>query len=323
MFQDHKVAYLRQHVRVRKAVPFSMLRSSLSYILGLGARQIPHAAMNAELDVTPLMDYGKEKQRTIAATAESMTDDVLFRRAIHENFSAFFTKAIAHALYQTPCMNAFLDHAPYRNGGTLYHAEDVNLGINVHTRYGAIRPVLRNAHEKPIEQVARELRDLARRARNTDPEELFRGAARLYLGPALKELDFRAFYPGFLLLRSLTWDRYDPDPEYLKIPPEKKLAVHEILGATCSIANIGMMVPGHQTVTALTPPEVMMLGLGNLHLAPRYIEGKLVPRTVVTLCGTMDHRAYDAGEAFPFLGHLMRYVATPELIYEWKPGDEV
>ena len=323
MFQDHKIAYLREHVKVRRAVPFTMLRTSLSYILGLGARQIPHAAMNSEIDVTPLMDYGKGQQKSIAESAESITDEVLFKRAIHKNFSAFFVKAISHALYHTPCMNAFFDFAPYRNGGTLYHAEDVNLGINVHTKYGVVRPVFRNAHLKPIEQVASELRDLSRRARNTDPEELFRGAAKLYLWPALRELDWRAFYPGYILLRSLTIDRYKPDPEYLKIPPEKKLAVHEILGATCSIANIGMMVSGHQTVTALTPPEVMMFGLGDLHLAPRYVEGRLVPRTVATFCATMDHRAYDAGEAFPFNGHIRNYLANPALIYEWKPGDEI
>jgi len=323
MFQDHKVAYLRQHVKVRKAVPFTMLRSSLSYILGLGARQIPHAAMNTELDLTPLMDYGKDQQRSIAESAETLDNEALFKKAIHQNFSAFFVKAISHALYHTPCMNAFFDFAPFRNGGTLYHAEDVNLGINVHTKYGVVRPVFRNAQLKPIEQVANELRDLSRRARNTDPEELFRGAARTYLWPAIKECDLGALYPGYILLRSLTVDRYKPSPEYLKIPPEKKLAVHEILGATCSIANIGMMVPGHQTLTALTPPEVMMFGLGDLHLAPRYVNGKLVPRTVATMCGTMDHRAYDAGEAFPFLKKLLEYIADPAIIYEWKPGDEI
>lgn len=323
MFQDYKIAYLRKHVKVRRAVPFTMHRSSLSYILGLGARQIPHAAMNTEVDLTPLMDYGKDKQRTIAESAETLNEEMLFKKAIHQNFSAFFVKAFSHALYHTPCMNAFFDFTPYRNGGTLYHAEDVNLGINVHTKFGVVRPVFRNAQLKPIEQVASELRDLSRRARNTDPEELFRGAAKRYLWPAIKECDPGALYPGYILLRSLTVDRYKPDPEYLKIPPEKKLAVEDILGATCSIANIGMMVPGHQTLTALTPPEVMMFGVGHLHLAPRYVDGKLVPRTVSTMCGTMDHRAYDAGEAFPFLKKLLEYIADPATIYEWKPGDDI
>ncbi|MCF6283860.1 MAG: 2-oxo acid dehydrogenase subunit E2 [Candidatus Hydrogenedentes bacterium] len=323
MFQDHKIAYLRKHVKVRKAVPFTMLRTSLAYILGLGTRQIPHASGNVELDVTPLMYYGREEQRAVGEPDEATMNEILFRNEVPKYFSAFFTKAFSHALSHAPCMNSFLDYAPYRNGGTLYHAEYINMGINVHTRYGAVRPVFRNAHLKPLEQVAREQRDLARRARNTDPEELFRGAIKHYLWPSLKELDWRALYPGYIHLRSLTIDRYKPDPEYLKIPAEEKLSPHEILGATCSITNVGSKISGHPTVTALTPPEVVMLGLGDLKIVPRYVEGKLVPRAVVILSLTIDHRAYDGGEAFPFLEYIHKYIADPALIYGWKAGDDI
>ena len=38
---------------------------------------------------------------------------------------------------------------------------------------------------------------------------------------------------------------------------------------------------------------------------------------------SIDHRAYDAGEAFPFARHLQEYFDHPALIYEWKPGDEI
>jgi pyruvate/2-oxoglutarate dehydrogenase complex dihydrolipoamide acyltransferase (E2) component len=220
-------------------------------------------------------------------------------------------------------MNAFIDYSPVKNGGTLYHAEDVNLGITVHTKYGVVRPVLRNGHLKTLEQVATELRDLTHRARRTDPEELYRGAAFRYLLPSLKELDVRALYPGFLLARELLFPRWKPDAEYRKIPADQKLKVEDILGVTCSIANIGMMTLGHQTVTALAPPEVMMFGLGDIHEAPRVVDGAIVPRHVMTICATMDHRAYDAGEAFPFGKYLLKYFAHPELIYEWKPGDTI
>ena len=40
------------------------------------------------------------------------------------------------------------------------------------------------------------------------------------------------------------------------------------------------------------------------------------------MCLTMDHRAFDAGEGFPFVVEFDRYVQNPELIYEWKPGDD-
>ena len=323
LFQDHRVAYLRKHVKIKEEKRFSFLRLGVAYMLSIAAKRIPHAAMNTELDVTPLIAYGKEKEHALHYSGAKMTNELIFKRAIHKNSSAFFIKALAHALEHTPCMNSFLDYSPLRYGGTLYHAEDVNIGFTVHTKYGVVRPVIRNAHKKTIEEVANELRDLSRRARRTDPEELYKGAVWVYLLPALKHLDFRALYPGYLLARDVLFSRKKADADYDRIPPEQKLGVHEILGATCSLANIGMMVPGCQTVTVLAPPEVMMFGLGDIHLAPRVFNGEIVPRCVVTLCATMDHRAYDAGEAFPFGTFMRRYVANPGLIYEWKQGDEI
>jgi pyruvate/2-oxoglutarate dehydrogenase complex dihydrolipoamide acyltransferase (E2) component len=323
MFQDFKVAYLRKHVRVRKVERLSFLRQSVAYILSEACRTIPHAAMVTELDVTPLVAYGKSADERLSQDVTTLDEKALFRRAIHRNFSAFFAKAIAHSLHHISCMNGFLHYAPWRNGGTLYRAEDVNLGFTVHTKYGVIKPVIRNAHQKPLEQVAQEMRDLTRRARNTDPELLYREAAAEYAKVALRELDFSALKALWILLRGSLWNRHVPEPGYDDIPPEKKLRVHEILGATCTLANIGMMVPGHQTLMVIQPPEVMMFGLGDLHLAPRVVGGEIKPRYVITMSGAMDHRAFDAGEAFPFVAHVRRYLENPALLYEWKPGDPI
>ena len=321
MFEDHKITYLRQHVRVRRVQRLSMLREAVAHMLAISARTIPHAAMVSEFDVTNLIEYTRDKGKA-GADAETSSAEAIFKRAIHKNYSAFFLKAFSHALHHTPCMNAFLDYTPLRNGGTLYHAEDINLGFTVHTKYGVIRPVMRNAHQKTLETVAAEMRDLTRRARRTDPEEVYTGAAKLYIWPALKQLDVRALLPGWLVLRSRLF-RQQPDPAYTAIPQEQKLRAEEILGATCTLANIGMMVSGHQTLMAITPPEVMMFGLGNLHHAARVIDGQVVPRWVIAVSAAMDHRAFDAGEAFPFGDHLRKYTDNPALIYEWKPGDEV
>lgn len=322
MFQDFKVAYLRDHVKVREIERLSFLRQSVAYILTQSCRTIPHAAMVTDLDVTPLVEYGKSAEERLQ-DATMLDEQSLFRRAIHKNFSAFFAKAIAHSLYHTPCMNGFLDYATIRNGGTFYRAEDVNLGFTVHTKYGVIKPILRNAHLKPLGQVAQEMRDLTRRARVTDPEILYRRAAMTYVKYAVRQCDVRGLRALWILLRGMLWNRHTPEPGYDDIPEEKKLQVEEILGATCTLANIGMMVPGHQTLMAIQPPEVMMFGIGDLHLAPMVVDGEVKPRYVVTMSGAMDHRAFDAGEAFPFVAHLRRYVSDPAKIYEWKPGDEI
>jgi pyruvate/2-oxoglutarate dehydrogenase complex dihydrolipoamide acyltransferase (E2) component len=321
MFQDFKIAYLREHVKVKEVQQLTFLRQSVAYVLSQSARSIPHAAMVTQFDVTSLVQYGKTGDETIAKSVEKMDHQTLLKRAVHRNFSAFFIKAMAHALHHVPCMNGFLDYTPWRNGGTMYIAEDINVSFTVHTKFGVIKPIVRNPHKKDITTVASEMRVLTRRARRTDVNELYQRMANAYIKTALKQLDLSSLQALWIFLRSRLWRREKPDPAFADVPEEDKLQVGDILGATITIANIGMMLPGNQTVTVIIPPEVMMFGIGDLHLAPKVVDGEVVPRYVITMTGTMDHRAFDAGEAFPIYQHLKRYFDNPELIFEWKEGD--
>lgn len=322
MFQDFRVAYLRQHLKIREVEPLSTLRQSVSYMLSKSAREIPHVAGMTQYDVTPLVEYTRALGKQAPGDDEA-ENDVVLRRALNRSYSAFFLKAIAHCLYHVPCLNGFLDYTPYRNGGTFYRAEDINLGFTVHTNYGVIKPVVRNPHLKDLVTVGREMRNLSRRARRTDPEELHLDAARVYVRTALRQLDFSALGALWIYLRARLWRHARHTVKFTELPAEQKLTAADILGATCTIANIGMMVHGHQTVTVLVPPEVSFFGIGDVHLAPCVVDGAVVPRHVVTICITMDHRPFDAGEAFPIYQQLKRYIDNPELIYDWKPGDPV
>ena len=221
-------------------------------------------------------------------------------------------------------LNAFLDYTPLRfKCGTIYLAEDINLSFTIHTKYGVIKPIVRNPHQKDIGTVANEMRDLTRRARKTDANILYRNAAIAYLKSSLKQCDVKELGGLWMLIRSLLFERVKPDPEFKDVPQDQQLQVSDMLGATCTLANIGSAVDGHQTLTVITPPEVAMFGLSDIHLAPTVVDGQVVPRNTVTLFSTIDHRAYDAGEVFPFIQHLKRYINDPARIYEWKPGDEI
>ena len=321
MFQNFQIAYLRENVKVREVHRLTFLRESVAYVLSQSARRIPHAAAVAHFDVTPLVEFGRDDT---SATGEKGTEgrSSKLHRAIRRNYTVFFLKAIAHCLHHVPQLNGFLDYAPYRLGGRLYLAEDINLSITVHTKHGVIKPIVRNAHTKDIESVANEVRQLTRRARRTDPEELYRKAARAYLKTAVRQLDIGGLPALWVWLRSCL-HRSEVEPALRDVPEDQKLQVSDILGATCTVAAIGMMMSGHQTVTVIVPPEVMMFGIGDVHLAPWVVDGEVVPRHIVTFAGTIDHRAFDGGEVFPFYQLLKRYIDNPELIYDWKPGDEI
>jgi pyruvate/2-oxoglutarate dehydrogenase complex dihydrolipoamide acyltransferase (E2) component len=322
MFQNYQIAYLRRNVKVKEARPFSFLREAVAYVLSQSARKIPHAAAIAHFDVTPLIEYGKTGDSASDQPDEPDSKASRLRRAVRRVYTAFFVKAIAHSLHHVPELNGFLDYAPLKTGGTLYVAEDINVSLTVHTKYGVLRPIIRDPHKKDLETVANEMRALTRKARRTDPEELYREAGRVYLKSALRELDISGFPALFTWLRTILRPSRT-DPELRNVPREERLQVTDILGATCTVASIGMMMSGHQTVTVIIPPEVMMFGIGDIRLVPWIVDGEVVPRHVITVAATMDHRAFDAGQAFPVYHHFKRYVDDPALIYEWRPGDEI
>ena len=323
MFKPYKIAYQLQHVKVREAKRFGLLRESVAHLLSEAARTIPHAAMIIQIDVTPLVEYAKDSESDLAAVPGESREQRLFRRAIRKNFSAFFLKAYAHSLHHVPCLNGFLDYRPLAHGGTLYHAEDINLSFTVSTPTGVVRPIIRNPHHKDLETVAQEMRVLTRKARRTNQDELYHKAAKVLIRTALREFDLSGLYTLLVYLRARFLTGIAKDPETDKVPEKDKLQPEDILGATCTLANIGMMLPGVQTVTVIIPPEVFFLGIGDLHEAPLVIDGKIVVRSVMSIMCNMDHRAFDAGEGFPFYENFVRYIHNPALIYDWKPGDQI
>jgi pyruvate/2-oxoglutarate dehydrogenase complex dihydrolipoamide acyltransferase (E2) component len=323
MFTDYKIAYARDAVKVRKRRRLSFLRQSVALVLSESASEIPHAAGQADYDVTPLLDYGERVIREMHSNGNKLTDAEIHEKALHKNYSAFFIKAIAHILEHVPAMNGFLDWSPLRTCGNFYESEDINLSFTVHTRFGVIKPIVRNPHKKTLSEVANEMRLLTRKCRRTDMNELYLRCGKEYFFSAVRQLDLTALKAGFIYLRARLFGGFGRDPRFLDVPEEKKLSPKDVLGATCTVANIGMSVRGAQTVTVIIPPEVCMWGLGYIHEEPRVVDGEIVPRHVMTVTLTFDHRALDGGDVFP-IGDLMNhYIENPELIYKWKPGDEI
>jgi 2-oxoglutarate dehydrogenase E2 component (dihydrolipoamide succinyltransferase) len=104
------------------------------------------------------------------------------RRAFRDQFKAeegfsltylpFISRAVVDALHEFPHMNASMG-----DGEVLLHS-DVNLSIAVDLDFqGLLAPVVRNAQSKRLRAIARDVRDLAdrARARNLGPDDLAGG----------------------------------------------------------------------------------------------------------------------------------------------------
>lgn len=322
VFRNFVISYARTNIRMRNIRRLSFQRQSVAYILSISARKIPLSACNVEFDVTPLFEYGNRFINRMKAEEGRHNPDELAQMAVHKNFSSFYLKTIAHVMYHVPVINSILDWTPLRNGGRLYECEDICPSFTVHTKRGVMAPIIRNAHQKRLIDVANEMRLLTRKARRTDMNELYRRCAWEYLTYALRELNFSGLTAAWLWARSCLWPE-PMDDEVRNVPEEDKLGPKDVLGSTCTIANIGMAVDGWQTVSVIPPTSTFGWGIGLARQLPRIVNGQIVPRHIITMAVVFDHRAMDGGDILGFEEIMNGYIQNPARIFEWKPGDPI
>lgn len=96
----------------------------------------------------------------------------------------------------------------------------------------------------------------------------------------------------------------------------RKLSAEELQGGTFTITNLGMY-----GIDAFTPiinlPQCAILGVGRIAKKPAVYQDQIVPRQMLTLSLTHDHRVVDGAPAARFLNTVREYIETPTL---WLVG---
>ena len=108
------------------------------------AWEAPHASLTVEVDMT---------------RAEELKASLEAEEGIKLPYDAIFVKAVALALREHPELNATFE------GGVVRVHETINVCVAVDTSQGLVTPVVKEADKKPLAQVGREIRELARKAR--------------------------------------------------------------------------------------------------------------------------------------------------------------
>jgi 2-oxoisovalerate dehydrogenase E2 component (dihydrolipoyl transacylase) len=124
---------------VRKAIAANMLRSK---------HEAPHAWTMIEVDATNLVEY-----------RNSLKGEFKKKEGYNLTFFAFFVKAVAQALKEFPQINSMWA------GDKIVQKKDINISIAVATDDALYVPVIRNADEKTIKGIAREITELANKVR--------------------------------------------------------------------------------------------------------------------------------------------------------------
>lgn len=94
---------------------------------------------------------------------------------------------------------------------------------------------------------------------------------------------------------------------------ERSISRDEMQGGTFTITNVGT-IGGEYATPIVNHPEVAILALGAIKEKPRVRDGEIVPRHVMTLSLSIDHRVIDGAIAAQFTNRVEEFLQNPQLL---------
>ncbi len=199
---------------------------------------IPHVTQFDEADITGLEDFRKS------------SNDALAKSGVKLTMLAFVIKASVAALKKFKAFNASLD----ATGENLILKQYYNIGFAADTPNGLVVPVIKNADQKTLSQIATEMGELSAQAR------------------------------------------------------DGKLKPADMQGATFTISSLGG-IGGTAFTPIINAPEVAILGLSKSSMKPVWDGKQFVPRLMLPLSLSYDHRVIDGAMAAKFTAYLADVLA--------------
>jgi 2-oxoisovalerate dehydrogenase E2 component (dihydrolipoyl transacylase) len=92
-----------------------------------------------------------------------------------------------------------------------------------------------------------------------------------------------------------------------------KAAREELLGSTITITSLGAM-GGIVTTPIINHPEVAIIGVNKIQILPKWDGAQFVPRKVMNLSSSFDHRVVDGWDAALFVQRIKKLLETPAMI---------
>jgi pyruvate dehydrogenase E2 component (dihydrolipoamide acetyltransferase) len=93
----------------------------------------------------------------------------------------------------------------------------------------------------------------------------------------------------------------------------RKIALEEMQGGTFSISNLGG-IGGTYFTPIVNAPEVAILGISRASMQPRFDAGAFVPRLMLPLSLSYDHRVIDGADGIRFLRWVVEALEQPFLL---------
>lgn len=142
---------------VDKLVPLTRLRAAIARRMTEAVQQVPHFYVTYDYDMQALMELRKQLNEILPEDEKTSVND-------------FMVKAIALTLREYPNLNASIDLGKDQ----IVQHGSINVGVAVALDSGLLTVVSRGTDQKPLRQIAAELRGMVERARSgkVRPEDI-------------------------------------------------------------------------------------------------------------------------------------------------------
>jgi len=238
--------------------PMTNIRRKTAEHLSHSWNTIPHVTQFDKADITPMEELRSKFRKQVEQAGGNLT------------VTAVLVKVLAAAVKQFPQFNSSLD---VENNAIVYK-KYINVGVAVDTEFGLLVPVIRNADQKNITEIAVELHQLSEKARakKLTLEEMTGG------GISISNL---GGIGGTYFTPIVNW------PEVA------------ILGVSRGIVE-SVFVPD-ATGGPSGPPSSRP-------------QGRFEPRQLLPLSLSYDHRVIDGADAMRFLRWVVQAIEQPFLL---------
>lgn len=301
---------------VYKTENFKIARKIVSNMTTESWNDIPHATMSYEADVTELLT---ECKKLNSISEEKITINTLMLKIICEGLKA------------APKMNCTLDFNKKLVRGTLNYHDNIDISMPMILHTGEMMTV--NMHDmgnKNLDEMTRAINDTARRANNSDMNEVMfevsldntlTGLKHGKILQALRRL-YGSKMPGRHQVKTL---KGKAKKEYYSISEKDRLTKHDIEQGTTTISNLGSIYRaqrGECFLLEIIPPQVSAFAVNAIQKKPIVTEDefgsdKIEIRKILPITIAIDHRALDYGDCVPFFEKLDEIFSNPHMIFEW------
>jgi 2-oxoisovalerate dehydrogenase E2 component (dihydrolipoyl transacylase) len=92
------------------------------------------------------------------------------------------------------------------------------------------------------------------------------------------------------------------------------IGLQELHGSTITITSLGAL-GGIVTTPVINHPEVAVIGVNKIATRPVWVEGAWLPRSMMNLSSSFDHRVIDGWDAAQFIQRIRTLLEHPALLF--------